>query len=99
MKVVSELPTDLKNCESMQGDINRIVAWSNQFTNPQVFIETVTKNVLAHFSAITSDITKITADFNEVKYYDAGTDVADVLVQTLGQVPEVAPETLTITNW
>ena len=99
MQIISELPTDLKNCQAIQGDINRIVSWANKFSDPAVFIETVTKNVLAHFSAITSDITKATSDFNGAKFYDAGNDVADVLVQTLGQVPEVAPETLTITNW
>ena len=99
MQLITELPTDLKNCESIQGDLNRIVVWANQFTDPQVFIETVTNNVLAHFSVITADITKVTSDFNDAKFYDAGSDVADVLVQTLGQVPEVAPETLTITNW
>ena len=99
MQIITELPTDLKNCESIQGDLNRIVAWANKFTDPQVFIETVTQNVLAHFSVITADITKVTSDFNDAKFYDAGSDVADVLVQTLGQVPEVAPETLTITNW
>ena len=99
MQIVQELPSDLKNCESMQGDLNRIVAWANQFSNPQVFIETVTKNVLTHFATITTDINKATSDFTDAKFYDAGSDVADVLVQTLGQVPEVAPETLTITNW
>ena len=99
MQIISELPTDLKNCQSMQGDLNRIVAWANQFTDPQVFIQTVTNNVLAHFAVITSDITKATSDFNDAKFYDAGSDVADLLVQSLGQVPDVAPETLPITIW
>ena len=56
-------------------------------------------NVLAHFGAITADINKVTSDFNEAKFYDAGSDVADVLVQSLGTVPEAQPETLTITQW
>ena len=53
--------------------------------------------MLAHFGAITADITKTTSDFKDQKYYDAGNDVADVLVQALGQVSEVQPETLIIT--
>ena len=64
----------------MQGDINRIVAWASQFTDPEKLIQTITDNLLAHFGAITADITKTTSDLKDEKYYDVGDDVADLLV-------------------
>ena len=54
-----------------------------------MLIKTITDNLLAHFGAITTDITKTTSDLKDEKYYEVGDDVADLLVQALGQVTEV----------
>ena len=86
--IIQGFPEDFKDCESMQGDIQRIEKWGQIFTHPTELITTLTTNVIAHFSDISGDISKITTDFSGHQYKAAGEDVADILVLSLGPVPE-----------
>ena len=72
----------------MQGDLDRIEKWAQIFEDPTKLVETLTVNVLKNFSKIVKDISSETDDFNTNNYYKAGTDIADILVLSLGAVPE-----------
>ena len=55
-QILKELPTDLKDCESIEEDILKIEAWGQIFLNPVTLMATLTKNLLANWSAIYADI-------------------------------------------
>ena len=59
---------------------------------------TVVENLIKHYGAIFKDIDSTSADIGKADYYAAGTDVADILVLTLGAVPET-PDDLQVTQW
>ena len=97
--VLQQLPTDLADCQNMQGDIARIEKWAAIFTDPKALVETVTTNLIKNFQVILGDITKASSDFSGADYYDGGADIADIMVETLGAVPELQPEDLKMTQW
>ena len=87
-KIIEELPQDFSQCEDMQGDITRIENWAKIFEDPTKLVETLAVNIIKNFSKILKDISCETADFDTQNYYQAGSDIADILVLTLGAVPE-----------
>lgn len=89
-KVIESLPDEFKDCQSMQGDISRIEAWGEVFKNPVELLALLTKNVLANYMNIMQDVTKISTDFSAQNFKSAGEDVADILKQTIGPVPQAA---------
>ena len=89
-KIVQDLPNDFKDCESMQGDLKRIEKWGEVFQNPVQLVQLLTKNVVNNFSKITSDISSIPTDFNNKQFKNAGEDIADIMVQAIGPVPQYA---------
>ena len=97
-KLIQELPADLGDCQGMQADIARIEKWGEIFTDPTKLMQTVVQNLLTNYTKIFGDITKTSGDIAKADYYSAGTDVADVLVLTLGAVPQL-PEDLEVTQW
>ena len=97
-KIIQEIPTDLGDCQGMQADITRIENWAQIFNDPTKLVQTLITNVVSHFPAITSDITKTASDISADDMWDAGIDVADILIQSLGPVP-AEPETLELTQW
>lgn len=97
--LVQQLPADLQHCKGMQADLARIEKWAEIFKNPTQLIQTLTTNVIKNFGEITGDVSKIGTDFSGQKYEQAGVDVADILVATLGPVPAAQPEDLQITQW
>ena len=72
----------------MQGDIDRIEKWAQIFEDPTKLVTTLTVNVLKNFSKIVKDISSETDDIKVDNYYKAGSDIADILVLSLGAVPE-----------
>ena len=97
-KIIQEIPTDLGDCQGMQADIDRIEKWAQIFNDPTKLVTTLATNVIQHFPAITADITKTSQDISGDDMWDAGIDVADILIQALGPVP-AEPETLELTQW
>ena len=90
--IINQLPSDLINCKNIQGDLKRIQTWAQIFTKPTTLVETVTKNMLQHYTYVLGDIVRADGEWNNKQYYQVGDDVADILVQTIGAVP--AAETL-----
>ena len=98
--ILSEVPADLGDCKAMSGDIARIESWAQIFKDPKALVSSVVKNVLTHGPAIAGDISKTVSDIGNADMTNAGVDVADLLVLTLGKVPAaVDPETLEVTQW
>ena len=101
VKVVSALPTEIKTCEAIQGDITRIENWAKIFENPTAVIETVTKNLFLHYGAVTKDIAVINTDLTNSEYEPAGEVMADLAIQVLGDIQseQVEIEKLQFTMW
>ena len=97
-KIIQELPTDLGDCQGMQADIDRIENWAKIFNDPTELVKVLIGNVVQNFATITADITKTSSDIAAADMYNAGIDVADILIAALGPVP-AQPEYLAITQW
>ena len=89
-QIVKELPADLADCQGMTDDIAKIENWAKIFAHPTTLIETITKNLLANWSTIFGDVSKVESDWTAASYYNAGDDVADILVLTVGKPTETA---------
>ena len=98
-EIVQEMPTDMADCKSMSSDIARIEAWAQIFKQPKALVELMVKNVIANFNPIVTDIESTAADIGSGDCMKAGQDIADIMVLTLGKVPEYHPEDLEITQW
>ena len=84
--IIQELPQDLQDCENIEDDVKKIETWAAIFANPVTLVTTLTKNLLANWKEVSAEITKTTSDYNAAKYYDAGEDVADVVVLAVGPI-------------
>ena len=96
---LTELPHDLQDCKGMESDVQRIESWATQFLHPGTMIPKIIQNVITHFQQIMGDVSKVDSDFTAHNFYNAGDDVADIMVQTVGPVPEMDPTDLLYTNW
>ncbi len=72
----------------MANDIIRIEKWSLIFHAPLAMIRIVIKNILNNYEAILNDVTNSESDIKNNDYYHFGTDVADMLVLSIGKIPE-----------
>ena len=88
-KVVKELPTDLADCKNIQGDVDKITAWAKIFTEPKKLLPVLSQNILANWKTISTDVVKTDTDFKAADYKDAGIDVADILVESVGPISKV----------
>ena len=89
-KVISQLPEDLKDCQDIQDDLTRLENYAKIFENPTELAKTVFTNFVAHDKAVLADIADLEAEIKDGSpkaFYQAGDDVADVVVQLLGPVP------------
>ena len=71
----------------MDGDLARIEAWGEIFTEPAKLSETVMKNWVLHQWGINKAQNHLDADWAACDFYDAGKDTADILVLLIGPVP------------
>ena len=86
--LLTELPTDLADCQDMQGDLTRISSWfSGLIADPVELVKTVTTNIIKNFSKVTADVNGISTDITKADFYAAGTDVSDIVILTLGAIP------------
>jgi len=74
----------MKNCHGVKTDIQKLESWASIFTNPEELAATVTKHLVFNRVAIKADIAAIEADWANDLYKKAGTDLADLLVLSLG---------------
>ena len=84
--IIGQLPEDLSECEAIGDDVAKIEAWAKVFANPVTLVETLTKNLLANWKEVSAEISKTTSDYDAAKYFDAGEDVADVVVLAVGPI-------------
>ena len=87
-KIIEEIPNDFADCSTMQGDLKRIESWGKIFENPVELAKVLGQNVLKNFQPILGDISKIPTDFSGGQFKNAGEDVADIMVLSLGPIPE-----------
>ena len=87
-QVLQELPADLSDCQGMQPDIDRIEKWAAIFNDPTTLVKTIATNVFSNYADIKAEISQTEADISASQWYTTGSDVADILVLSLGPVPE-----------
>ena len=66
------------------------------------FVKTVTHNIRENHTQIFSDVAAAVKSYEAKDYRAAGVDIADIMVQTLGEFPPAAPqapESLVLTQW
>ena len=88
-QIVKELPTDLADCKNLTADIQKIEAWATIFSDPKKLLPTLAENVIHNFGQISSDVSKVSTDFSGKSYENAGEDIADILVESVGPIGEV----------
>merc|ERR1711967_72900 len=76
--LIQELPTDLSDCDNIQGDVTKIEKWAEQFVSPTGLTKIV-ENVMANWSSIQTDI-------QGSKYKDAGEQTADIITLAAGKI-------------
>ena len=97
--LAAELPQDFQDCEDMQQDAKKISDWAlGLAADPAKTAAMVATNVIKNFSGILDDINKSSSDISSGDYYTAGQDIADVVILTVGTIPE-DPETIQQTAW
>lgn len=74
-------------CECIEGDWNRIEAWSAIFKHPTKLLETVVYNSIKNRTGIAADISELKKDAASANAKDLGTTVADLITKAIGEVP------------
>ena len=85
-KIISELPTDLSECSAIQGDVTKIENWAKIFAHPAELVKQVTENLIMNWATVFGDVSKVESDWTSSNFYNAGDDIADILVLTVGKV-------------
>ena len=100
MKIVQELPGDLKDCKATTDDVQRLESWAKSFENPVSALKIIVTNMYEHFGDVTEDISHARSDIACGQWNQGGLDLADLLIEVLGVVPELpGPDGLKITQW
>jgi hypothetical protein len=85
-KFAQSLEDALQECTTLDGDIARIKAWGEIFTEPTKLAETVGKHWLLHKRHIKKEWEKEKQDWASEEWFTAGEDIADILVTLIGTV-------------
>ena len=97
--LAAELPDDFNDCKAMEADATKISNWAKGLAaNPGATAAMVATNVIKNISGILDDINKSSSDIASGDYYTAGQDIADVVILTVGAIPE-DPESIQSTMW
>ena len=91
-KALTELPQDLGQCKEMQNDLKLIEAWAVIFKHPLALARTLSSNVWKHLPEIYTDVNTLITDLGTHDMTDAGQEVAEILVLSLGPVAEKTVE-------
>ena len=83
MSLLTDLPGDLKACETIQGDVTKITAWGQNVINHPTAIMA---NVMTNMGDIMSEIPKVNTELSNGNYTLAGDDTAVVVVDVFGTV-------------
>jgi hypothetical protein len=88
IKVSQQFPTAFSDCTTISDDVTAIENYFAQFSDISKASQIIFMNVLKNFSKIGSDIGSLETDFDNADYFQAGEDMASVLVDTLGPVEQ-----------
>jgi len=88
-QMVTQLSSDLSDCKSMSADVARVEKWAAIFKDPKALEKLMFQNTLMHIGAIKVDIQNISGDVQSKNYMDMGQQVADLLIQEVGPVPQL----------
>jgi hypothetical protein len=97
MKIAGEFPTALADCQNISDDINAVEAYFAQFKDVKATAEKIFKNVLSNFRGIESDISTLESDYDSSNYFQAGEDMAQVFIDTLGPIEQNMKATIPVT--
>ena len=89
--LVKSLPTEFKECETVQDDIAKVKKWAATFATAEGEVKVV-ENVMSNWSTIQGDIGTINSDMTAGEYVEAGETAADVVILALGKIEQPAPE-------
>jgi len=89
MKIAQEFPVALADCQDIEDDINAVEAYFAQFyKDPKATAEKIFKNVLSNYKGVENDITTMETDYDSGDYFNAGEDMAQLFVDTLGPIEQ-----------
>ena len=88
--VILQIPQALDTCHQMGDDLAAIKSWGSIFTDPGTLAATISKNYLFHHDAIDSDITALTTDWDAESYFNAGEDLAQLMIDAIGPIQTTA---------
>ena len=88
--VALQIPQALDACE-MKEDVKAIKEWAYIFTNAEQLAATVTKHYLFHKTDIMSDMSTLSADWDQDLYFKAGVDLADLMTLAIGPIEAHEP--------
>ena len=91
-EIIKELPQDLQDCGDIQDDVAKIEQWAAQFANPITLVTKLTTNLLKNWSQVAQEVNKTETDFKDSDFYDAGDDVAEIVVLSLGKITHATEE-------
>ena len=87
LRLNKEIENSLTACQNLDGDLARIEAWGEIFTDPARLSKTVLKNWALHQWGINKAQNQLSQDWEACDFFDAGVDTADILVLLIGPVP------------
>ena len=87
------LPDAVQGCENMDDDMAAIMAWADIFKHPTKLAKTVSKNWIFHGVQAKKDIAQEETDWEAQKWFAAGQDTANVLVDLIGEVDKPSEPT------
>ncbi|CDW82544.1 UNKNOWN [Stylonychia lemnae] len=79
-QIINQLPQDLNQCTSIDGDLSKLGDWAKIFLQPTVLLERVSYNLLVHFSEINGDIQTALTDYKSQQFFNFGEVMGEALV-------------------
>ena len=92
-------PTTLMECTSMTADVKRLAAWAAPFKNPKEEMPAIWANLLTNYAVMIHDLDLMNQAITAEDHQSAGKFVSDILVQGLGPIADLQPESLPVTQW
>lgn len=83
--LVSELPTDLRDCVSLNDDMAKITAWTSGLINDP---KRVFANVVKNWDDLITRFKNVPQDFKQGAFEAAGKETADILIDLLGKISD-----------
>jgi cathepsin B len=80
-EVISELPSDMRDCEASEADVQKMEAIIESFKNPEEFIFYVGKSLIVNRVEIYDEVTEGVSDFESQQWEKSGIDFGEALAK------------------